>query len=81
MIVPVSVFVCLHQIGLFSFFHVTFIVLYCSLSCLLKMFNNNHAAFWSSSLSTEENLNSLKPEVGLRGEGMWLNQSSQGQSV
>ena len=42
-----SVFVCLHQTELFRFF--TFVVLY------FVVLNSNHAAFWSSSPSTEEN--------------------------
>ena len=49
-IVPVSVFVC--------FF--TFLVLYIvHLSSSLKMYHNNHAAFWSASPSTEESRDRL----------------------
>ena len=46
--------VSLYLIGCLSF-RVTFLVLYCSFSSLLKMYKNYHAAFWSSSPSTQEN--------------------------
>ena len=52
-IVPVSVLVCT-SIGCFGV-RSMFLVLYCS--CLLNMYQNYHAAFWSSSLSPQENRN------------------------
>ena len=47
----------LHQLGLFRFFHIFYFVQCSRFHLSLKMFINNHAAFWSASLSPEENRN------------------------
>ena len=57
MIVPVFVFVTPDRAVFgFSRFLFLYIVLFPS---LLKMYQNNHAAFWSASLSTEESRDTL----------------------
>ena len=49
--------VCLHQIGPFRFFTLRFLFCIVSSLSLLKMYEDNHAAFWSEE-EEEENLNS-----------------------
>ena len=46
---------CLHQIGLFRFSLFLFCIVCSCIVVFIKNMNNHHAAFWSASLSPEEN--------------------------